>query len=70
MVIIKTDTAILNFDNITQIYTENFDDQSRLYAQTNEGADILIDVNTPTEISEKLDAISCCLEMGFKVIKI
>ena len=70
MVIIKTDTAILNFDNIIRIYTENFDDQSRLYAHTNEGEDILIDVNTPTEIAEMLDGISCCLEMGFKVIKI
>lgn len=70
MTIIKTDNAIINFNNVCQLFIENFDDQSRIYAHTKDGENILIFADTPTETSEVLDAIMYCLENDIKTIKI
>lgn len=70
MIVIKTDNAILNFENICVLYIENFCDQSRLYAHTKDGENVLVYINTPTETSEVLDGIMYCLENDINIIKI
>ena len=70
MTIIKTDNVILNFDNVCQLFIENFDEQSRIYAHTKDGENVLIYANTLTETSKVLDGIMYCLENNIKIIKI
>lgn len=68
MIIIKTDASIFNFDNIIEIDKSDYADQSRLYAHTVEGDDVLIFIDTREKCDDVFKFITESLEKGQKII--